>query len=99
MNLPALASNLNWSIDYRSTSIAIVVSLAGDFNRDGRVDTGDYVWWRKFDGNPASLNTWRSNFGNAVPAVAAAAAVPEPNLAVLIGVLALTAIGIRYNRD
>ncbi len=57
--------------------------LPGDFNNDGKVDTGDYITWQKAKGtNTALLNDnglgtpvgqshyelWRQNFGNARPA-------------------------------
>ena len=42
-------------------------ALAGDYNRNGKVDAADYVKWRKnpgnFGGTPGGYNTWRANFG------------------------------------
>jgi hypothetical protein len=59
--------------------------LPGDFNRDGTVDTADYVVWRKGFGtvyNQNHFNMWRSNFGQTSPSGAgestASHAVPEP---------------------
>jgi hypothetical protein len=51
--------------------------LTGDYNSNGKVDAGDYVLWRKYQGTthtlandptggtigPAQYSTWRSNFG------------------------------------
>lgn len=62
-----------------TTLVLISNSLPGDFNRDGTVDSADYVVWRKNKGMTNSLandngiggivgsahyNLWRSNFGN-----------------------------------
>jgi autotransporter-associated beta strand protein len=56
-----------------------VLPLPGDFNNDGKVDTGDYLTWRKANGTntalpndnglgtpigQAHLNLWRQHFGN-----------------------------------
>ena len=47
------------------------VSLAGDYNQNGKVDAADYVLWRKspdtYGGNPAGYNTWCANFGQPPP--------------------------------
>jgi hypothetical protein len=60
--------------------------LAGDYNRDGRVDTGDYVVWRDSVGssgfyaadgngdqvvNQQDYTYWRFRFGNSLPGSAA----------------------------
>jgi hypothetical protein len=67
--------------------------LPGDFDRNGIVDSADYVVWRKnpsaFGGDPAGYNTWRVNFGRVAGgssiAESSAAAVPEPmSLALLV---------------
>jgi hypothetical protein len=66
-------------------SMQIVASaapgLTGDYNDNGKVDAGDYVLWRKYQGTTHTLpndptggtigaaqyNSWRSNFGNGGP--------------------------------
>jgi probable HAF family extracellular repeat protein len=60
-------------------------TLPGDFNRDGSVDTADYVVWRKSDGTQPGYDSWRSNFGRStssgigtVSSTDAAAMIPEP---------------------
>lgn len=65
------------SIDYWYTQ--------GDFNRDGGVDSLDYVMWRKGFGTTYAANdysNWRANFGDsAIPreiGSGAASSVPEP---------------------
>jgi hypothetical protein len=70
-----------------------VEALFGDYNNNGRVDTADYVVWRKRlgqnvtipnDMTPGTIRVedyavWRTNFGRALDGGAAAsAAVPEP---------------------
>jgi fibronectin-binding autotransporter adhesin len=65
--------------------------LAGDYNNDGKVDSADYVVWRKdpesHGGDPAGYNTWRMNFG-APPGAGSSSslqdAVPEPGCLVLL---------------
>jgi T5SS/PEP-CTERM-associated repeat protein len=54
-----------------ATLAAIPDVLPGDFNRDGTVDSADYVVWRKGLGTTYTandFNTWRSNFGNTTAA-------------------------------
>jgi hypothetical protein len=46
INLPQLGAGLVWGVNKTNTSITLTVS-AGDYNRDGIVDTADYVLWRK----------------------------------------------------
>jgi hypothetical protein len=57
--------------------------LQGDYNGDGKVDTADYVVWRKSDGTTEGYNTWKSNFGSMAGGGAGASvsfsAVPEPS--------------------
>jgi hypothetical protein len=79
--------------------ITTAVSLAGDYNGDGKVDAADYVVWRKdpasFGGDPAGYNTWVANFGNmAGSGSGALAAVPEPSSVVLLVGIALGLIGV-----
>ncbi|HEY3395078.1 MAG TPA: hypothetical protein VGK58_20405, partial [Lacipirellulaceae bacterium] len=61
------------------TYIGTAPGLAGDYNRDGKVDAADYVVWRKADGTAPGYNTWRTNFGRTSGGggLAAGAAVPE----------------------
>lgn len=83
--------------------------IAGDFNDDGVVDTGDYVVWRDnlgADGlpNDNDLGTvgadhydlWRSQYG-ATSAPPAAAAAPEPAASLLLA-LALGGAGVWRRR-
>jgi hypothetical protein len=81
----------------------------GDYNRDGTVDTADYVVWRKGLGTTytqADYDVWRANFGQtvgsggALPSVDPLPAVPEPStaLVVFVGSLALAG-GCRPTHD
>jgi hypothetical protein len=75
-----------------------IVGLPGDYNNDGRVDSADYVVWRKnpggFGGDPAGYNTWRTNFGRTSGSgSAASAAVPEPGM---VGLVLLAAFGVTH---
>jgi hypothetical protein len=61
-----------------------IITLAGDWNGDGHVNSGDYVTWRKNPGAfPANAyDVWRQNFNNPPGAGSSnglgAAQVPEP---------------------
>ncbi len=47
--LPTLAENLAWSINYGSNNVVIEIiydGLAGDYNNDGVVNLADYTVWR-----------------------------------------------------
>jgi autotransporter-associated beta strand protein len=74
--------------------------LAGDFNDDGRVDTADYVIWRKTDGTPTGYNDWRTNFGRtsagagSVSDLGGNSAVPEPSTVALL-ILAIAIVAAR----
>jgi hypothetical protein len=57
-SLPALASNLEWSVLYGSNTVTLqvaAVGLPGDYNADGSVDAADYVVWRKNSGTSNTL--------------------------------------------
>ena len=85
---------------FSGTGLINVVSLAGDYNVDGVVDSADYVLWRANVGQPAGslpndntglaigddqYNVWRSNFGSVASGSAlGASAVPEPSTMALM---------------
>jgi hypothetical protein len=50
------------------------VDLPGDYNFDGKVDSADYVVWRKNGLGPAAHNTWQTNFGTSAMSGSDAAA-------------------------
>jgi hypothetical protein len=68
----------------------------GDFNSDGKVDSADYVTWRK---DPASFggaggyDTWQANFG-ATSGNGSLGSVPEPSASMLFGI-AIAILGLR----
>jgi hypothetical protein len=82
-------------------SIRIATGYTADFNIDGKVDTADYVAWRKglrvvFTSN--DLTTWRKQFGQSAGTGAEMQnlAVPEPSPLSTIGVFfAVRACGRR----
>jgi autotransporter-associated beta strand protein len=88
-NLPTLAPGLGWNVNYGATSVTLSVgsaALPGDFTADGVVDAADYVVWRKGLGTTytqADYTAWSAHFGQSAAASGAAAAVPEPSVAVL----------------
>jgi hypothetical protein len=71
--------------------------LAGDYNNDGKVDSADYVTWRKNVGTnnllsndptggmigTAQYNHWTSNFGQSSGG-GGAASIPEPGAVVIL---------------
>jgi cyclophilin family peptidyl-prolyl cis-trans isomerase len=77
--LPLLSNGLVWSYNRSGTAFTLSVARA-DFNRNGIVDTADFIIWRNTfnqsgtalaaDGNGdgkvdnADYTIWRSNFGN-----------------------------------
>jgi hypothetical protein len=73
--------------DYVIAAVTAPVTLAGDFNHDGRVDATDYVIWRD---NPATyggstgFTDWRANFGKTVGSSTALVTIPEPSTMLLI---------------
>jgi hypothetical protein len=72
----------NWQVNYLAASVQLFVGNPGDFNNDGKVDTQDYVIWRKTAGGPLNLLAWRSHFGTTYSGSGSgsgiSAAVPEP---------------------
>jgi len=71
--------------------------LAGDFDDNGVVDGADFILWQQ-DTNIGSLDDWKANYGMS-SATAAVAAVPEPAAATLaLGMMLLTAGGLRSRR-
>ena len=66
-------------------SYAVAASIPGDFNADGKVDSADYVVWRKTDGTQLGYNTWRANFGvTSASSGIATQPVPEPTTMLLV---------------
>lgn len=55
VELPTLAAGLAWEMQYAVDAVSLEVILAGDFNRDGSVDAGDYTLWRDSIGSTTEL--------------------------------------------
>lgn len=55
----------------------------GDADGDGNVDGNDFLLTQR--NNPAGIPIFEDNFGNGIPATAAAGAVPEPASTILAG--------------
>jgi Tol biopolymer transport system component len=73
-------------------AVALSVSLDGDYNEDGRVDTADYTVWRDTlagsSGGAEKYALWKANFGRGSGSGQVAAeisTVPEPATWVLLG--------------
>lgn len=80
-SLPTLPGGLAWSTSLSPTSLVLSVvgvSLAGDYNANGKVDAADYILWRNSLGSTTALvadgngnhiidqgdySIWRANFG------------------------------------
>jgi cyclophilin family peptidyl-prolyl cis-trans isomerase len=99
-DLPQLPSGKLWNISQSSIAVTLtVVDDSGDFNKDGVVDSRDYIYWRKTNGTPAAFQLWRNGLGNRSGGVFAAGStdlsgglvsgsVPEPSA----GFLTLAAV-------
>jgi hypothetical protein len=79
-------------------------AAAGDHNLDGKVDSADYVLWRKdpnsHGGDPDGYDAWRANFGVGAGSGSGlgGSAVPEPSLAVLLVTAICTVAGGTHRR-
>lgn len=97
LDLPALAGGLYFDVAYTPTTIILsVAGVLGDYNRNGIVDSSDYVLWRKTagqsglaaDGNnngtidSADFDIWRSSYGTTAAGSGAAAGASSnaPNI-------------------
>jgi len=71
----------------------LVHLLPGDFDFDNDVDGLDFLEWQRGETtvplSGADLARWEANYGSTIPAVAAAAAVPEPTALILAAVACL----------
>ncbi len=85
------------------TAINLQVTIPGDFNADGTVDSADYVVWRHDLGTiytQGDYDLWRSHFGQVAgsgSSLAANTSIPEP--ATLVYVLIALAASHRIRRQ
>jgi hypothetical protein len=81
--------------------VSDVTLQPGDYNYDGRVDTADYVAWRKGLGNTfvqSNYDVWRAHFDEGTGAAGtgladSAAPVPEPTTAATV-IIAFVLFGV-----
>lgn len=83
----SLPAGYSWDVDYTETDLvltitALIEALDGDFNRDGKVDLGDYTVWRDNLGglySASDYQLWKNNFGRSLgDGSISSATVPEP---------------------
>jgi cyclophilin family peptidyl-prolyl cis-trans isomerase len=64
-DLPQLSAGLVWDINQTVTAITLTVAQA-DFNRNGVVDSGDYIVWRKTRNLTVTANSGADGDGNGI---------------------------------
>ena len=80
--LPTISSNWAWDIDYGTSSLTVEIvdaTIAGDFDADGDVDGGDFLFWQRNSLSSTELAKWQSNYAAGAPLAAQTTAVPEPS--------------------
>lgn len=94
LGAPNGPSNFAYHLIDTGTSINVQISMLGDFNYDGSVDTADYAVWRAGLGTlftPADFDVWRAHFGQSAGGglgTGANFSIPEPtSFSLLIVVL------------
>ena len=92
--------------------VEMTTPIAGDYNSDGTVDTGDYTFWRDHfgttneaaDGNEngivdaADYSFWLLNLGSSDSSTSSGQAIPEPNTMLLFVVVLLSVVCRRTRR-
>ncbi len=110
--LPALSEDQIWLVRYEQDTVALVVSLPGDFNVDGMVDGIDLTQWKgdfglngdsdanaDLDSDGDDFLVWQRNFGQQVSSVESLGLteIPEPSTSML-ALLGLLISARRYRR-
>lgn len=88
VELPTLAADRMWLLDYGPTDLVLKVTLGGDFNGDGTVAGDDLAVWKADKGklwNGSHFLAWQRNLGMSI---APLASVPEPAAVTIALVLA-----------
>jgi autotransporter-associated beta strand protein len=85
LGAPTGLSQFKLRLEDTGSEINLIVSMFGDFNSDGLVDSADYNVWRKGLGTTyteADYEEWRAHYGDTAAGLSAAAgsagAIPEP---------------------
>ena len=97
-------ANFNYNLINTGSAITLSVTLPGDFNLDGTVDSADHVVWSKSGGTPTDYDLWRANYGRAAGSagsgsnVGGSANIPEPATALLLVAAVLPLMNRRYRR-
>jgi hypothetical protein len=101
INLPTLAVG-QWDTSNLYVDGTLSVTLGGDFNHDGMVDSADYVVWRKGLGTiyfQSDYDAWRAHYGDGVvgsgSGAATAASIPEPTGCTLLILAAFSILARR----
>jgi hypothetical protein len=107
IELPTLAAPASWKVEYKPTSVSLVVLPSGDFNRDGVVDAADLDVWQGAvgttnlgdadgdgDTDGADFLVWQRQLASP-PAWPAGVAAPEPATTALA---VLAAAGLNRRR-
>jgi len=87
IQLPTLASGLQWDTSHLYSTGILSVIAPGDFNHDNQINAADYVTWRKNDGAANQYAVWRENFSltaSSAESLDNASAVPEPDTVFLL---------------
>jgi hypothetical protein len=96
-------TTLTWNGSTYSFNLQTVAAgIPGDFNNDGKVDSADYVTWRKGAATPSDYALWRSHFGlpsGSGAGIGATTAVPEPMTATMLLIAGLLTTCIRRRRS
>lgn len=66
VTLPAPPASQMWQLQYGATSVALVATVAGDYNGDGAVDQADYTIWRDSLGRSVTAFTDADGNGDGV---------------------------------
>jgi hypothetical protein len=98
LDLPTLAADWVWFVDYNETDVTLKVTIPGDFDGDFDVDAADLPIWKAGYGTThtgADFLAWQRNLGRVV---GISAPVPEPASAVCLSIALASYVGARRKR-
>lgn len=70
---------VTYESDVVSLSDFTLAANSGDFDGDGGVDGGDFLYWQRNGLSASELNDWQNEYGQARSLAASAVTVPEPS--------------------